>query len=259
MRCRSRGLHPRLCATPTARRCRSPRATCSTRSTSLTASSSTTSEEAHHRLMRRRTRQDREGHPQGLPAGIPAYAPTRCASPSPRSPPGPRHKFELGRIEGYRNFCNKLWNASRYVLMNTEGTTVAPTAAHGIQRRRPLADRACSRSPRTSRPRSRTTLRSGLPALYGFTWHEYCDWYLNCPRWCSRSKAPAAAQRPPPHPGERAGDTAARPAPADAIHHRGDLAAVAPLAASSAPASCTSPTRAPTTAADIASIEEMSG
>ncbi|MEA3276643.1 MAG: valine--tRNA ligase [Pseudomonadota bacterium] len=89
-------------------------------------------------------------------------------------------KFDLGRIEGYRNFCNKLWNASRYVLMNTEGQDCGQ---QGGEVELNAADRWI-------RSRLQTTIRTvteaiegyrfdhAAQAIYEFTWNEFCDWYL---------------------------------------------------------------------------------
>jgi len=85
-------------------------------------------------------------------------------------------RFDLGRIEGYKNFCNKLWNASRYVLMNTEqlddGETELSAADRWI-----LAqfDKTVS-----SVHRNFDGYRLDLvaQAIYEFTWREFCDWYL---------------------------------------------------------------------------------
>ena len=86
--------------------------------------------------------------------------------------------FDLARVEEYRNFCNKLWNAARFVLMNVEGQS---TAAHGADFS--LADRWI----KTRFAAALTRIESGFAeqrldvvanALYEFTWHEYCDWYL---------------------------------------------------------------------------------
>ncbi len=90
-------------------------------------------------------------------------------------------KFDMGRIEGYRNFCNKLWNASRYVLMNTEGHDcgIEPQSTMSFS----LADKwILSRLQETKKHviESLNTYRLDLAAqaIYEFTWNEYCDWYL---------------------------------------------------------------------------------
>jgi len=87
-------------------------------------------------------------------------------------------KFDIGRMEGYRNFCNKIWNAARYVLSHTEGHDLLK--ARGTPS---LADRWI-------RSRLQSTLlavddavaayRFDLAAqsLYDFVWNEFCDWYL---------------------------------------------------------------------------------
>jgi len=85
-------------------------------------------------------------------------------------------RFDLGRIDGYKNFCNKLWNAARYVLMNTaelENGDVAFSAAdHWIRARLDHAIDAVHRHIAAYR------LDLAAQAIYEFTWHEFCDWYL---------------------------------------------------------------------------------
>jgi len=88
-------------------------------------------------------------------------------------------RFDLNRIAGYRNFCNKIWNATRFVLMNTEGHSVDA----GAQPEYSLADRWIrSRLSKTISEVQRhiEAYRLDLAAkdLYEFTWNEYCDWYL---------------------------------------------------------------------------------
>ncbi|MCU0988293.1 MAG: valine--tRNA ligase [Xanthomonadales bacterium] len=90
-------------------------------------------------------------------------------------------RFDLGRIEGNRNFCNKLWNAARFVLMQTEGQDAAPGAQAG--RRPGVIDRwIVSRLHRAvgevESQLSAYRLDLAAQALYEFTWNEYCDWYL---------------------------------------------------------------------------------
>ncbi|MCC6202045.1 MAG: valine--tRNA ligase [Gammaproteobacteria bacterium] len=89
-------------------------------------------------------------------------------------------RFDLGRIEGYRNFCNKLWNAARFVLLMTE-----PHAADSR-----AGDSALGLPERWIRGRMQQTIaavRDGLDhyrfdlavqAIYEFVWDEFCDWYL---------------------------------------------------------------------------------
>src|SRR6185312_1473160 len=88
--------------------------------------------------------------------------------------------FDMKRCEGYKNFCNKLWNAARYVLMNTEGQD---NGAAGGEMEFGLADRWIqSRLSETLElvEKEFTSYRFDLAAqaLYEFTWNEFCDWYL---------------------------------------------------------------------------------
>ncbi|AOU98385.1 valine--tRNA ligase [Acidihalobacter yilgarnensis] len=89
-------------------------------------------------------------------------------------------RFDLGRIEGNRNFCNKLWNAARYVLMNTEAQD---TGLGDTPVELSLADHwVISRLQRLEQEAATQieAYRFDLlaRALYDFTWHIYCDWYL---------------------------------------------------------------------------------
>ncbi len=85
-------------------------------------------------------------------------------------------RFDVGRIEGYKNFCNKLWNAARYVLMKTETLDdgdVEFTAADGwIRARMDQTTRQMHQHFATYR------LDLAVQAIYDFTWREFCDWYL---------------------------------------------------------------------------------
>jgi len=89
-------------------------------------------------------------------------------------------KFDMGRIEGYRNFCNKIWNATRYVLQNTEGEDV------GLENQSvelSLADRwIISRLQQVEGEVARhiEAYRFDLASreLYEYIWHDYCDWYI---------------------------------------------------------------------------------
>ncbi len=90
-------------------------------------------------------------------------------------------KFDIGRIEGYRNFCNKIWNAARYVLMNTEGEDCgqaddAPVELHLVDRW--ILSRLQQTTADVHRAVSNYRFDLASQALYDFIWNEYCDWYL---------------------------------------------------------------------------------
>ncbi|WP_078083443.1 valine--tRNA ligase [Microbulbifer mangrovi] len=90
-------------------------------------------------------------------------------------------KFDVGRIEGFRNFCNKIWNASRYVLQNCDGHDCGQDGSDDFELS--IADRwIISLLQRTeiSVKEAVDSYRFDLAsqALYDFIWGEYCSWYL---------------------------------------------------------------------------------
>ena len=102
-------------------------------------------------------------------------------------------RFDLGRIEGYKNFCNKLWNASRYVLMNTEdlddGDTQFSTADRWIRARLNRTIESVHQHFATYR------LDLAAQTTHEFTWHEFCDWYLELSKPVLQSEQSSDAEK----------------------------------------------------------------
>lgn len=136
----------------------------------------------------------RKQFPNGIAAfGTDALRFTFCALATQ----GRDIQFDLGRIEGYRNFCNKLWNAARFVLMNCAEHDMSPIRL--VANELSLVDRwILSRLQHTIQASHQyfANYRFDFLAqhLYEFLWNEYCDWYLEFTKPLLQTADPASTQ-----------------------------------------------------------------
>jgi len=87
-------------------------------------------------------------------------------------------KFDMSRAEGYKNFCNKLWNASRFTLMNTEGAQFNGVPQPRTDAERWILARLAAVSAEAQAHYANYRFDLLAQALYEFAWNEFCDWFL---------------------------------------------------------------------------------
>jgi valyl-tRNA synthetase len=104
-------------------------------------------------------------------------------------------RFDMAKVEEYRNFCNKLWNAARYVLMNVEGQDLNADGAEYSLADRWIRARLAAMLARIEAGFADYRFDIAANALYDFTWHEFCDWYLELSKAVLQSEAAGPAAK----------------------------------------------------------------
>jgi valyl-tRNA synthetase len=104
-------------------------------------------------------------------------------------------RFDMAKVEGNRNFCNKLWNAARYVLMNVEGKDLQRAGAEFSLADRWIRSRLAAMLARAAAGFSDYRLDAVANSLYEFTWNEFCDWYLELSKAVLQSDRASDAEK----------------------------------------------------------------
>jgi valyl-tRNA synthetase len=147
----------------------------------------------------------RKQYPEGIaPHGTDALRFTFAALASPSRD----IRFDLARVAGYRNFCNKLWNAARFVMLSAgqdpdegqkaganAGAAEARTAAELSVADRWIRSRFGRTVEAVQRALADYRFDYAAAALYEFTWHEFCDWYLELTKPVLQSDSSSTAAR----------------------------------------------------------------